>query len=71
MDAEESHRAAIACDQDLTDEAYLNLGFVLRAQERFAEAADCFREAISIDPDYRLARRALRDVECCLRFDRD
>lgn len=71
LDAEKAHRAAIKCSQGHVDEAYLNLGFVLRAQERFAEAADCFNEALLIDPGYRLARRALRDVERCLRFNRD
>jgi hypothetical protein len=45
----------------------LNLGFVLRAQERFEEAADCFREVIRRDPGYRAAKKALRDVERCLR----
>ena len=62
-DAEEVHRLAIASVEGCIDEAYLNLGLVLRAQERFPEAADCFREAIRLDPEYRAARRALRDVE--------
>jgi tetratricopeptide (TPR) repeat protein len=65
-EAEAEHRAAIACPEGCIDEAYLNLGFVLRARERFAEAAECFREAIRLDPEYRPARRALRDVERCL-----
>jgi tetratricopeptide (TPR) repeat protein len=67
-EAEEAHRSGIECAEGCIDEAYLNLGLVLRAQERFQEAADCFREAISIDPDYRVARRALRDVERCLKW---
>lgn len=69
-EAEEVYRAAIACTDGCIDEAYLNLGFVLRALERFAEAADCFREALRLDPDYRAARCALFDVERCLRFER-
>lgn len=69
-EAEEVHRTAVLCGEGCIDEAYLNLGFVLRARERFAEAADCFREAIRLDPDYRAAHRALRDVERCLRFER-
>ena len=67
-EAEEAHRAAVGCAEGCIDEAYLNLGFVLRAQERFAEAAHCFREAIRLDPAYREARRALRDVERCMKF---
>lgn len=66
--AEEEHRAAISCPEGAIDEAYLNLGLVLRAQERFAEAADCFREAIRLDPEYREARRALLDVELCMKW---
>jgi Flp pilus assembly protein TadD len=66
-EAEEQHRAATRCGEGAIDEAYLNLGFVLRAQDRLAEAAACFREAIRLDPGYNAARRALRDVERCLR----
>ncbi len=69
-DAEEAHRAAIACSEGCIDEAYLNLGLVLRARERFAEAAESFREAIRLDPNYREARQALRDVERCIAFER-
>lgn len=68
-EAESEHRAAIGCPEGCIDEAYLNLGFVLRARERFEEAAECFREAIRLDPEYRAARRALRDVERCMEFE--
>lgn len=67
-EAEQVHRAATRCLEGCIDEAYLNLGYVLRAQERFEEAADCFREAIRLDPDYRLAKTALQDVEKCLQW---
>ncbi|WP_428305983.1 tetratricopeptide repeat protein [Lacipirellula sp.] len=67
-DAEEAHRNAIACPEGELDEAYLNLGFVLRAREQFVEAAECFREALRLDPEYRAARRALHDVERCIRY---
>jgi tetratricopeptide (TPR) repeat protein len=69
-EAEEAHRTATACPEGCVDEAYLNLGFVWRARERFAEAAECFREAIRLDPDYREAKSALRDVERCLKWAR-
>jgi Flp pilus assembly protein TadD len=65
-EAEASHRAATKCSVGCIDEAYLNLGFVLRAQERFEAAAESFREAIRLDPKYRAAKQALRDVERCL-----
>ena len=67
-EAEEVHRAATECAEGCIDEAFLNLGLVLRARGRFAEAADCFRAAIRLDPEYRAARRALRDVELCLKL---
>lgn len=68
-DAEEVYRTAVEfCYEGCLDEAFLNLGMVLRAQERFEEAAECFREAIRMDPGYREARRALRDAERCLRM---
>jgi Flp pilus assembly protein TadD len=70
-EAEESHRRAIACAEGCIDEAFLNLGFVLRAQERFPEAADCFRHAIHLDPAYRAARQALKDVERCIKWSND
>jgi len=66
QEAEVSHRAATKCSDGCIDEAYLNLGFVLRAQEKFEEAAECFHEAIRLDPKYRAAKQALRDVERCM-----
>jgi len=66
-EAEAIYREATEeCFDGCIDEAFLNLGFVLRAQERFAEAAACFRDALQIDPHYRAASRALRDAERCL-----
>ena len=68
-EAEEVCRTAIeTCYEGCLDEAMLNLGLALLAQERFDEAAECFREAIRLDPGYRDARRALRDVERCIRM---
>ncbi len=66
QEAEDAHRAAIACSEGCIDEAYLNLGFVLRALDRYGAAAECFREAIGLDPEYRAAKQALRDVERCM-----
>jgi Flp pilus assembly protein TadD len=65
-EAEAAHREATQCVEGEVSEAFLNLGFVLRAQDRLAEAADSFREAIRLDPGYRDARMALRDVKRAL-----
>jgi protein O-GlcNAc transferase len=70
-EAEETHRSATQLsDSDLLDEAYHNLGLVLRGQDRWAEAADCFRKAIEITPDYQDAIEALEDVEMAVALSR-
>jgi tetratricopeptide (TPR) repeat protein len=66
-DAEQVHRKAIACKAGCIDEAYYNLGLVLRARERYAEALECFDRALSIDPQYKVARLAKRDVQNAMR----
>lgn len=63
-EAEATHRGATRwTESSLLDEAHHNLGLVLRGQGRLAEAAECFRKAIEIDPDYKDAIEALADVE--------
>ena len=66
-EAEKTLRSAAICPEGCIDEAYYCLGLVLRDQQKFEEAAKCFQEAIRLDPNYRIARRALRDVELCLK----
>lgn len=67
-EAEEIYRTAIeTCYEGCLGEVFLNLGLVLRAEERFDEAAASLREAIRLDPSYREARHAVRDVERCIR----
>lgn len=44
------------------DEAFLNLGYVRRAQGRYADAIDAFRKALEITPDYREAQTALEGL---------
>jgi tetratricopeptide (TPR) repeat protein len=62
-EAESWHRRAVACPDGAIDEAYLNLGYVLRAKEEYLEAMDCFREALRRDPLYEAAQEALEDIE--------
>jgi len=47
-----SHTKATQCPEGQIDEAYFNLGLVLRAQERFDEAKTCLERALEIDPSY-------------------
>jgi tetratricopeptide (TPR) repeat protein len=69
-EAEAAHRAATECKEGCRDEAFLNLGLVLRALERHDEAADCFEAALRIDPKYQAAKKALRDVQRTLQLFR-
>ena len=62
-EAERAHRTAIACTDGPRDEAYLNLGLVLRGRERYLDALECFRAAVALDPEYAEAQEALEDVE--------
>lgn len=59
---------AAACHERATqllgdrDEAFLNLGYVRRAQGRYAEAVDAFRKALEITPDFPKAKTALEGL---------
>ncbi|HUG94219.1 MAG TPA: tetratricopeptide repeat protein, partial [Planctomycetaceae bacterium] len=61
-EAEDVHRRGTGCSHGPVDEAWLNLGLVLRAQERFNEALKCFEAALRLDPDYGKAATAAEDV---------
>jgi len=61
--AETSHRNATRCSDGAVDEAYLNLGLVLRAQERYKEALACFEKALALTSDYQEAITAKADIE--------
>lgn len=61
-DADAMYRAGTACTEGAVDACWHNLGLVLRAQERPADAAVAFAAALAIDPAYRAARAALADV---------
>jgi tetratricopeptide (TPR) repeat protein len=70
-DAETCFRLATQCSRGNIEEGFFYLGLALRSQERFAEAAECFRQVLRADPTYRPVRRALRDVEKCLALQQD
>jgi tetratricopeptide (TPR) repeat protein len=62
-EAEAIHRQATVCTDGCLDEAYLNLGYVLRAKEKYLDALECFREALRRDPLYEAAQEALADMD--------
>ena len=66
-DAEEVlQKATETCYEGVLYEAFLNLGLVLHAQERFEEAAESLREALHLNANCDAASNALRDVVLCL-----
>jgi Flp pilus assembly protein TadD len=67
-EAEAVHRRATRCEKGAIDEAFSNLGFVLRAQERYVEAIKCFRKTLKIDPKDKDAKKALADIQNVIRF---
>ena len=61
-EAKKYHKKAIKVASDVPDEAYYNLGLILRAEERFEDACECFDKALELDPDYTIAKEARSDV---------
>ena len=66
--AEQVHRDGTRCSKGDIDEAFLNLGLVLRAQERYHEALECFAKALEVTPDYEPALVGKRDIEKVLEY---
>ncbi|UCG49781.1 MAG: tetratricopeptide repeat protein [Phycisphaerales bacterium] len=62
------HQQAIRCSKGCVDEAYLNLGYVLRAQEQFEDALECFEKALEIDPNYEAAKVGSEDMKTLLAY---
>lgn len=61
--AQELLAKATLCKEGDIDEAYFNLGGVFLALRRYGDAAECYREALKVDPDHRIYRKRLSDVE--------
>lgn len=57
------HTRASRCPEGCIDEAHFNRGGKLLALKRYEEAAEAFREALRLDPDYEIAKERLEDVE--------
>jgi len=65
-DAEETYRQATTKTEGHPDEAWANLGYVLRAQERYQEALAALEHALRMDPTVRGVQRAIADVKRAL-----
>jgi len=68
-EAEETHRLATQCPEGCIDEAYHNLGLVLRGQGRLADAKICFEKSIQIDQNHEDAIEALNDVTTAMEME--
>lgn len=64
--AEAHLRRALKCSEGCLDEAYFNLGGIFLGRRNYAEAIKCYREALKIDPKYKIAKERLEDVELAL-----
>lgn len=64
--AEAHYRHALKCSEGCLDEAYFNLGGILLGRRNYPEAIKCYREALKIDPKYKMARKRLEDAELAL-----
>ena len=71
QEAEAVHRRATRCKEGCIDEAFHNLGLVLRALERYSDARKCFQRALQLDPKYKAAREALSDIEHVIELNRN
>jgi len=60
-------RQAVECPAGCIDEAWFNLGGYLLSEQQYREAEDCYRKALEIDPNYKVAKERLADVELILR----
>lgn len=69
-EAENTHRLATKCSAGFIEEAFHNLGLVLRGQGRLAEAKLCFEKAIEIDGNYEAAKEALNDVTTAIAIEK-
>lgn len=59
----ELYNRACRCPRGCIDEAHFNRGGKLLALKRYEEAAEAYREALRIDPEYEIAMKRLEDVE--------
>ena len=50
--ASEHFQAAVALDPNHIPDAYYNFGVLLMNRDELGEAAECFRKALQLDPDY-------------------
>jgi tetratricopeptide (TPR) repeat protein len=65
-EAEKHFRTALKCSEGAVDEAYFNLGGILLGRRDYHGAIECYKEALKIDPKYKIAKERLNDAELAL-----
>ena len=63
QDAVPIRKQAVNCSAGPVDEAFLNLGYALRALEQYEPAREAFENAVRLDPAYQEALAALEDLD--------
>lgn len=61
-EAKQYFMRASDCTEGVFEDAYYYRGLVLRSQEKFEEAGDCFKISLQLDPDEK-AQIALNDIQ--------
>jgi tetratricopeptide (TPR) repeat protein len=56
-------RQGTKCHQGAIDEAYYNLGCIFGAERKYDKALVCFDRALEIDPKYKVAKQAKKDMK--------
>jgi len=64
------HQRATRFKKGDPEEAHLNLGYILRAEERYQDALKHFDTALKLCPDYEEAKDAKRDIEKLLEMEK-
>src|SRR5215469_12805815 len=57
---------ALKCPEGCREEAYFNLGGIFLGKRNYSEAIKYYREALKIDPKYKIAKERLADAELAL-----
>jgi tetratricopeptide (TPR) repeat protein len=61
-EAERYFKQAIKCKEGAIDESYYNLGHIVGAHGRYKEALSYFEKALKLDPKYKYAKQAIKDM---------
>jgi tetratricopeptide (TPR) repeat protein len=67
-EAKKCHQKAIKIASEKPDEAYYNLGLIMRAEEKYEEALKNFEKTLELDPHFEAAEEARQDINKLLKY---